>query len=180
MEILKCNVNNLASVLLGKGIYIPWRGQPDLLIQIPFNEWIQFTKRYRDTFNNRSPIKYSVIYEENVAIRQYRYYLFDCGWALYNEVMCSANMGLDATLILPNFEDGSSISILDALEEARAMDDDTYNKYYRILARAKPLSPQVPFASLSTWNSQMLLLSVYLVASAYQKSSSEKFNIEWR
>lgn len=179
MNFIECTKDNLASVLMGKDTYVPWRGQRNLIIQIPFDEWFDFIKENRSILTARKPLNYELILGEQNEHRKYKFFMFDCSWALYNEVMCSANIGVDATIILPKFDTEEIISKQEIFESAYRMTQDDYNTYSGKLARAFPHCPCLPSSVLSRWNSDILLLSVYLQSLAYSEKEVRQ-NIDWR
>lgn len=155
------------------------RGQPDVLISVPFNEWETFVRENHDVLMYRTPLVYSKMYEEKYTERSYRFFLFDCSWALYNEVMVCANLGLEASVIIPYWEGGKFITVSEILDTVRKLPENEYIRLARKLIYAKPACPTIPFDSLSVWNNNVLSICIYLQLRAYD-GKFEKFNIDWR
>lgn len=191
MEIVKANRENLASILMGKNIQFPWRGQRDLIISIPFAEWKSFIQQYKAFLSYRPGLNYdSMLKSENEGM-QIRYFMYDISWALYSELACSSNIGKDATLILPYFEDGRSVSMNELINELGKMDDDFiqlyYNKlkaatrnYYNLMGAVDMQFGLIDTSHLSQWNEFVFKVCIYLQSKSSNKFATEKFNIDWR
>ena len=191
MEILKVNRDNLASVIMGKTIQHPWRGQPDVVISVPFGEWLEFVKNYQDLLCNRNPLSYKRMLasgEEDVAVR---YFLYEISWALYSELACSSNISRDATLILPYFDNGKLMSIEDVIAQAYAMSDKQLLKceaslkaatrnYLNLSGISDMSLGTVDTSILSKWNMLVYRICMFIQSRSSNKVATEKFNIDWR
>lgn len=179
MRYLTSESSNLASIIMGKGVWLPWRGQPDLVLQIPFKEWFTFIKENRQLLMFRSPLKYEKILDEDVPERVLKFYLIDCSWALYNEVMVCANQGYNSTVVVPECDDPEKVSIREAIDIAKKFPLQEFETYYGRLSRLKPLCREIPLEAMSNWNVDILMLSVYIQYLAYQEPV-RIINFEWR
>ena len=177
MEVIRCNETNLASVILGKGIDLPWRGQKGVCIVIPYDEWFSFICHNQPMLASRTPLDYNRIINVENETRRYNFFMFDCSWALYNEILISENNGKDCTLILPEFPDGSPISYDDVLMRANAMSAERYKFCLDSLNLAKPNSRRCLIGDVRPWNWDALSVCTYIHSFV---SSPEKirFNVE--
>ena len=190
MEIIKATENNLASIIMGKNISFPWRGQSDLLISVPFDEWLKFINKYHVIIGNRKPLDYSKMLQASEEVKV-RYFFYEMSWALYAELANSSNINKDATIILPYFEGGKSIDILDALIEVNKMDSALVDKYhnslkastrnyYNLTGDADLSYGLVNTGNLSDWNTLVFKICIYLQSKSSNKVVTEKLNIDWR
>lgn len=179
MQSLQCDKSNMASIILAKGVLTPLRGQPNLIVQIPFGEWYKFVQENVDYLRSRQPLQYDLMLNSGNPTRAYKFYMFDCSWALFNELNTSANCGLNSSLIFPYFNDGKAISVGDILERARAMSDEDFARMYNKMMNATPHCPIVPINVLTPWNYNVLQICVYLQSMIYNERQ-EKVNIDWR
>lgn len=173
--------NYMASFIMAKTVELPWRGQPNLICYIPYAEWLEFIQLNLPILSNRNPVNYNLALSKTGESREkllFRYYMFDVGWSLYNEVMVSANSKYDATVILPLFDDGMVYPLSRIKEEIALISSDTLNKYYQRFISANPKCIMVSLDMLSQWNYNLFLLSVYLQSYAY--GNITKINIDWR
>ncbi len=173
---LDVSKDNMAGVVMGKNVYLPWRGQRNVCLNVSFNEWLSFIREYGSILTDRTPVNYQKALNGGQMLT-YRMYMFDVSWALYNEVMISANESCDATLIVPYFgEEYKSVSLQECVDRARALSSDLSMKCARRLSIAQPCVLSSPTERFSDWNYQLFLLSLYLHSFAYSKTM-EKFNI---
>lgn len=168
--------SNMMSVIMGKDIYLPWRGQSNVVVNIPYEEWKDFIKGNINVLRNRTPLDYEKILSSDKELLSYRYFMFDCGWSLYNEVMISANVFQSATAILPSFIDGNNILFDSIISTAESISRADMNKYISRYTSANPKCCYVPIETLSNWNFSLLLLSLHIQSFAYSKCI-EKINI---
>lgn len=161
--------DNLMSVVFGKDVWLPWRGQSCLSLYIPYSEWLLFRNEYKHILKDRQlPDYVSLNSGTSPEELQFRDYMFDVGWALYNEVMLSANKYKDATLILPMFEGVSeSLTVIECANIASYFDEGEFNKYYNNFVNMIPNSTYVEWVDMSEWNQNLLYLSIYLQSFAY-------------
>lgn len=189
MEIIRASKDNLASVIMGKNIQFPWRGQRGVIISVPFNEWKIFVRQYKDLLKYRKPLNFDRMFEIGTEEVQFRYFMFDISWALYSEIACSSNIGKDATLILPYFEDGVSVSGLDILKKINDTTEDNIirwnnnlisatRNYYSLVDETDASFGLVDTSSLSAWNMLAYKMCMYLQSKANNKVAMEKINID--
>lgn len=189
MEIIRASKDNLASVIMGKNIQFPWRGQRGVIISVPFNEWKIFVRQYKDLLKYRKPLNFDRMFEIGTEEVQFRYFMFDISWALYSEIACSSNVGKDATLILPYFEDGVSVSGLDILKKVNDTTEDNIIKwnnnlisatrnYYSLVDETDASFGLVDTSNLSAWNMLAYKMCMYLQSKANNKVAMEKINID--
>jgi hypothetical protein len=190
MEIINANRNNLASVLMGKNIQFPWRGQNDVVIFVPYEEWLEFIKKYKLLLQYRKPLNYEKMLEADEDMKV-RYFLYDVSWALYSELACSSNLGKDATLILPHFDGGKIVSFVDVIETYKSMSVDTRKhydnalkaitrNYYSLNDSADSYYGLVELPNLSDWNTLVYEICIFLQSRSSSKIKTEKLNIDWR
>lgn len=179
MRYLASESSNLASIIMGKGVWLPWRGQPDLILQVPFNEWLTFIKENRRLLEYRSPLRYDKILDEDVPERVKKFFLIDCSWALYNEVMTCANQGYNSTVVVPICDSPESISIREAINIAKGLSSKDFELYYGRVSRLKPRCREIPMTAMSAWNVNNLMLSIYIQYLAYQ-TPIRTIKFEWR
>ena len=191
MEIIKVDRSNLASVIMGKQIQFPWRGQKGVVVSVPFSEWLAFVQEYKDVLNKRNPLNYSrMLLSDNVDMKV-RYFLYDMSWALYSELACSSNIRKDATLILPYFDNGKSVPIGDVLAQVRSMSIEEVNKchdslkaatrnYYNIAGQQDNSYGLVDVQSLSDWNKLIYEICMFIQSRSSNKRITEQINIDWR
>lgn len=191
MEVVKVNRDNLASVLMGKNIQFPWRGQRDVVISVPYNEWIKFIQEYGGYLQYRQPIDYKKALSlkgEDVSIR---YFMYDVSWALYSELACSSNVQRDATLILPYFDNGRDISIDEAMSILNEMDMATVTKYhsylkaitrtyYNLMGIDDLRFGLVDLPNLSDWNKFIFKMCLFLQSRSSNTIQTERLNVDWR
>lgn len=191
MEIVRASKDNLASIIMGKNITFPWRGQKDVLISVPFEEWLQFVKEHKVIIGNRKPLDYSKMLESSSEEVKIRYFYYEMSWALFSELANSSNLGKDATLILPYFEDGTNLELFDLLCEVERFDSTSKEKYhsslkastrnyYNLLDDADSAYGLVDTNNLSTWNQLIFKICIYLQSRSSNKITTEKLNIDWR
>lgn len=191
MEIVKASRDNLASVLMGKNIQFPWRGQNNVVINVPFAEWLSFVQKYKVLLQYRKPLNYERMLQSQDEGIKVRYFLYDMSWALYSELACSSNVGKNATLILPYFDDGEVISIIDVVKQIVAMGDEQVSHYHNSLKAitrnyyglTDDIDIQyglVDVGSLSEWNTLIYEICIYLQSRSSAKISTSKQNIDWR
>lgn len=192
MNTIYANHNNLASVLMGKNIQFPWRGQPNVIIRVPYSEWLEFVKDYRALLRYRRPLDYKRMLQSADEGIKVRYFMYDISWALYSELACSSNTNNDATVILPDFDDGKNISISEALNVVAQFDKDTLDHYHNSLKAITRnyynISDSmvdlqfglVNLSTLSEWNTLIFSLCIYLQSKSSNTTATEKLNIDWR
>ena len=191
MEIIKVDRSNLASVLMGKQIQFPWRGQKGVVISVPFSEWLAFVQEYKDVLNKRNPLNYSRMLTSDNIDMKVRYFFYDISWALYSELACSSNIRKDATLILPYFDHGKSIFIGDVLTQIKSMSLAEVEKchsslkaatrnYYNIAGQQDVYYGIVDVQSLSDWNTLVYEICMFIQSRSSNKKITEQINIDWR
>lgn len=191
MEIVKADRHNLASVIMGKQIQFPWRGQRDVVISVPFSEWLIFIRDNLAYLNSRNPLNYELMLRSEDEGMKIRYFMYDMGWALYSELACSSNTNHDATLILPYFDNGKSVLINDVVDIMNTMTDVEISKCHNSLKAATRnyynlagyddydfgiVKPQ----TLSAWNKFVFKVCLFLQSRSSNKIVTEKLNIDWR
>lgn len=189
MQIVKATSENLASVIMGKNIQFPWRGQRGIIISVPFSEWKIFVRHYKDLLKYRKPLNFDRMFEIGTEEVQFRHFMFDISWALYSEIACSSNVGKDATLILPYFDDGVPISGLEVLKQINDTGYDDIKRwdsnlisatrnYYSLADEADASFGLVDVSNLSSWNMLAYKLCMYLQSKSSNKVAMEKINID--
>lgn len=191
MTIVKADEHNLASVLMGKNIQFPWRGQKGVVICVPFKAWYTFIQNYRGYLSNRVPLNYGKMLESDDESVHVRYFMYEVSWALYCELACSSNMQKDATLLLPYFDDGKPVLVNEIVKRVRDMDSQLLDRYhnnlknstrnYYTLAGIDDISfGLVDVAHLSAWNTFVFEICMFLQSMSSNKVKTEKINIDWR
>lgn len=191
MEVVKARRDNLASVLMGKNIQFPWRGQKDVVISVPYTEWIKFIQEYGSYLQHRNPIDYKKALAQKGEDVSIRYFMYDISWAQYSELACSSNIQKDSTLILPYFDDGINVSIDDAMAVLEEMDIQTVTKYhnylkavtrnyYNLMGMADMSFGLVDLSSLSEWNKFIFKMCLFLQSRSSNKIKTERLNVDWR
>lgn len=176
---LQVDSSNLASIIMGKNIWLPWRGQRNTMIQIPFDEWLTFISENRGLLSNRSPLDYSRILDEDVPDRKKKFFLIECSWAQFNEVMVSSSRGQDACVIVPICDDSLHVEVAEAINEVKKFTSENFSMYYGRLTRMRPRVAEIPIQAMSSWNVDVLMLSVYLQYMAYQ-NPIKLITVDWR
>lgn len=191
MEIVKANKSNLASVIMGKNIQFPWRGQKDVLISVPFDEWLAFIEENKNLISYRVPLDYNKMLSTNDEGIKIRFFMYEISWALYCELANSSNVRKDATLILPYFDNGKSIMIDEVI---RTIDQTAseelakyHNKlkaatrnYYALMGDCDLQYGLVDVSKLSAWNMFIYKLCLFLQSKSSNKTVTERLNIDWR
>jgi hypothetical protein len=191
MEIIKANNKNLASVLMGKNIQFPWRSQRDVVISVPYSEWLKFIQNYGEYLVQRKPLDYAKAAMQGNSDMSIRYFLYDISWAQYSELACSSNVSQDSTLILPYFDDGKVVTISDLIKEVDSISDSDVTKYanrlsavtrnyYDLVGSIDNSFGLVDASNLSTWNSFIFKVCIYLQSKSQNNIKTEKLNIDWR
>lgn len=191
MEIVNASRDNLASVLMGKNIQFPWRGQNNVIIIVPYTEWLCFIQKYKTLLQYRKPLDYEKMLSSNDEAMSIRYFMYDISWALYSELACSSNVGKNATLILPRFDSGKIVSIGDIVSAVCSMSYDEIQHYHNNLKAVTrnyygltdDIDMQygiVDVPSLSEWNALIYKICIYLQSRSSNKVATEKLNIDWR
>lgn len=191
MEIVNASRNNLASVLMGKNIQFPWRGQNNVVINVPYTEWLCFVQKYKTLLQYRKPLNYEKMLQSDDEGLRIRYFMYDVSWALYSELACSSNVGKNATLILPHFDSGKVVSIGDVVSTVYSMSEDEIAHYHNNLKAVTRnyygLNDEVDMQyglvnlpSLSEWNTLIYKICIYLQSRSSNKVATEKINIDWR
>lgn len=191
MEIINANRNNLASVLMGKNIQFPWRGQNNVIIIVPYTEWLHFIQKYKTLLQYRKPLNYEKMLQSNNEDMYIRYFMYDISWALYSELACSSNVGKDATLILPHFDNGKIVTIGEIVRAVYEMGDEGITHYHNSLKAVTRnyygLNDDtdlqyglVNLSNLSEWNTLIYKICIYLQSRSSNKVATEKINIDWR
>ena len=188
MEIVRANKENLSSILMGKNLPFAWRGQRDLIITVPYTEWYEFIKEYNTLLCYRKPLNYSRMFERNDIELNTRYFWFEMSWALYSELAYSSNIGQDATLILPYFENGKPMDMMSVLSAVKNMSGDMIAKchdsliaatrnYYTMGNLSDLQFGVVQTSNLSEWNKLVFYLCIYLQSRSSNTNVTEKLNI---
>lgn len=191
MEIIKVDRSNLASVIMGKQIQFPWRGQKGVVISVPFYEWLAFVQEYKDILNKRNPLNYSRMLASDNIDMKVRYFYYDISWSLYSELACSSNVRKDATLILPYFDHGKSILIGDVITQIRTMSIEELDKchsslkaatrnYYNLTGQQDVAYGLVDVQELSDWNKLVYDICMFIQSRSNNKRVTEQLNIDWR
>lgn len=191
MEIVNASRNNLASVLMGKNIQFPWRGQNNVVISVPYTEWLCFVQKYKTLLQYRKPLNYEKMLQSDNEGLRIRYFMYDVSWALYSELACSSNVGKNATLILPHFDSGKVVSIGDVVSTVYSMSEDEIahyhnnlkavtRNYYGLNDEVDMQYGLVSLPSLSEWNTLIYKICIYLQSRSSNKVATEKINIDWR
>lgn len=195
MKLIKANHNNLASVLMGKNIWFPWRGQRDVVISVSYDDWFDFIVEFNTYFKYRTDMAYSEAVSEKGSLSSYKYFCNDISWALYNELCISANMQEDATLILPYFDDGEDKNIESVINFVNSYQgafkslknlEAWTGVYNSIISGNQSYDGPKAFGKLgdidlSDWNCIVCKLCVYLQSLVrLQDVESMKVNIDWR
>lgn len=189
MEIINANHKNLASVLMGKNLYFPWRSQRGVLINVRYQEWLTFVREHQAYLRYRNILSADNILKAD-ATKKKRLFIYDISWAQYSEVVFSSNVGEDATLIIPQLDDGVTVTITDinkfreqlSIEEERKLHSQLIhmnNIYYSLFGDNSNGSVVLSEYGLSEWNDQLYSLCLYL-QSKVSDSALENFNIDWR
>lgn len=191
MEILRASRNNLASVLMGKNIQFPWRGQRDVVITVPYEEWILFIREYSGYLNHRAPLDYRKALVDIGTDTSIRYFLYDISWAQYSELACSSNVSKDSTLILPHFDNGRVVSMDEVMSVLKQLPSEDVIKcnnslkaitrnYYNLTDSPDMSFGLVDLSNLSEWNMFVFRLCLYLQSKSNKKYKTEQINIDWR
>lgn len=191
MEIVKANSSNLASILMGKNIQFPWRSQRDVIISVPYNGWLKFIQDYGSYLRYRNPLDYTKAAMQGGSDLSVRYFLYDMSWALYSELACSSNLGLDSTLILPYFDNGKEVTMNELLDDVdRITKDDLYKyinrftaftrNYYNLMGATDYTFGTVNLSNLSDWNKLIFKICLYLQSKSRNDIKTERINIDWR
>lgn len=190
MEIIRANRNNISSIIMGKNIQFNWRGQSDLTILVPYIEWLEFIKEYKDYLKYRKPLDYNLMLQSDDEDIKYRFFYYDISWALYSELALSSDIGKGSTLILPYWEDGESLTLVDAINAVNAMSEEDKIKFHNSLKSATKNYHNIIGSSdyaygiinvdkLSQWNYAIFLIVLYLQARSNKKNKTEKINLKW-
>lgn len=171
MEHIVVRQGELMSILLGYNIDTGWRSQSDVIIYVPYEEWVHFNNEHlglRVNVNNTS----------------HATFMYDMALAQYNELLFSSRRGKDATLILPimkgpdinksdyiKFCNGLSMNILNT---AYRKVDLGIRNYFRCVDVNMNVSTMLKENKLSDWNKLL-----YRVALSYLLLT-EPINIKWR
>lgn len=191
MEVINACRDNLASVLMGKCIQFHWRGQKDVVIIIPYREWLVFIQEYGGYLQRRSPMDYNKILNHKNEEISYRYFFYEVSWALYSELACSSNVNKDSTLILPYFDNGKNISFDDALNICDKLTMEEVTKFHKNLCQTTRYYYSqigyndidfgvVDLSHLSLWNVKIFKLCLFLQSRSSNTIQTEKLNIDWR
>lgn len=176
---------------MGKNIQFNWRGQSDLTILVPYIEWLEFIKEYKDYLKYRKPLDYNLMLQSDDEDIKYRFFYYDISWALYSELALSSDIGKGSTLILPYWEDGESLTLVDAINAVNAMSEEDKIKFHNSLKSATKNYHNIIGSSdyaygiinvdkLSQWNYAIFLIVLYLQARSNKKNKTEKINLKWR
>lgn len=171
MEHIVAKQNELASILMGYTVDVGWRGQPDVIISVPYSSWKLFNKQYGEL-------------RVNVSDDTPTMFMFDLSLALYNELLCSSAIGKDATLILPMSEEAEMnkdefIAFVDSLTKEHQKFSyqkiaASIKKYFKCMDEDTAINTAVNYNRLSDWNKL-----VYRIALSYPLIS-KAINITWR
>jgi hypothetical protein len=176
---------------MGKNIQFPWRGQNNVIISVPYTEWLCFVQKYRTLLQYRKPLDYEKMLQSKDELVRIRYFMYDMSWALYSELACSSNVGKDSTLILPHFDSGKVISIGDVVRAFYELGESEINHYHNNLKAVTRnyygLNDEIDMQyglvnlpSLSEWNTLIYKICIYLQSRSSNKIATEKINIDWR
>lgn len=191
MEVVIANRNNLASILMGKNIQFTWRGQKNVMIKVPFSEWLQFIQDNKSILINRSPLDYQKVLNATDDDVKVRHFLYDISWALYSELANSSDVNKDATLILPHFDDGVFLSLEDIITKVDEMDEAAILKchnslksatrnYFNVIGSIDSQYGIIDLNNLSEWNMFIFKVCLFLQSRSSNKVKTEKLNIDWR
>lgn len=163
--------DELMSVLLGYDVDTGWRSQNDVVISVPYKQWVQFNSENKGL-------------RINVKDLSERSFMRDISLAQYNELLYSSYIKKDATLILPVSD--NEVTYTDTLFEfADSLSgDELYSAYENIVIGLRNyfrcvdvdmnINPRVNERMLSPWNKR-----IYHTALSYQLFD-EALNIIWR
>lgn len=163
--------SELMSILLGYNINTGWRSQSDVVVFVPYSEWVSF---------NREHLNIRV----NISNLSHTSFMYDISMALYNELLFSSRLGKNGTLIIPVTE-GSNISKSDYIEFCKRIPEKTlvtlYKKvdvgirnYFRCVDVNMNVSTLVKESKLSDWNKLLYRMSLSYIL------LKDPINIQWR
>lgn len=175
MEHIIAASNELASVLMGYNVDAGWRCQPDVCIDVPFDEWCVFNKRYGQIRTCISRIDIAT-------------YNLDLATTLYNEVLYAYSIGGEATPIVP-FNRGvktERYNIEEYLQKHARLTRDVervnsiiigrnIRKYYEKFNPNMEVYVHIDSTKLSDWNYKL-----YMVALSYIQFKDTLINLQWR
>lgn len=175
MEHIIASSSELASVLMGYNVDAGWRCQPDVCIDVPFDEWCSFNKRYGQIRTCISRIDIAT-------------YNLDLATTLYNEVLYAYSTGGEATPIVPYNRDVKEdrYSLDEYLSQFTRLTRDTervnsiiigrnIRKYYEKFNPNMEVYVHIDSSKLSDWNYKL-----YMVALSYIQFKNKLINLQWR
>lgn len=181
MKEISISSKNIMSVIMGTGVNQTWRGQPNLVINVPFDEWFTFVKDNSDLLASRSPFNCKEIISNNKSVNWYKVFLWDIIHAQYNEICVSANLGNNATIIIPSYDGDNSVHLLDCVSACNNLSPEDFEKARRMILAQKPEPPGFYCNSISTWNHNLFRYCIYLQHLAFTKKGDEvKIKVDWR
>lgn len=171
MEHVVVKQGELMSILLGYNIDTGWRSQSDVIIYVPYEEWVQFNNEHLGL-------------RVNIHNTNHNTFVYDMALTQYNELLFSSRRGKDATLILPIMK-GPDINKSDyikfcnglptrLLSAAHKKVDYGIRNYFRCVDVNMNVSTMLKENKLSDWNKLL-----YRVALSYILLT-EPINIKWR
>lgn len=163
--------SELMSILLGYNIDTGWRSQSDVVIFVPYSEWVNFNREHLDI-------------RVNIHNLSHASFMYDISLALYNELSFSSRLNKNGTLIIP-VTDGSDISKSDYIEFCKRIPDHVLvalhkkidrgiRNYFRCVDANMNVSTLIKENKLSDWNKLLYRMSLsYMLL-------KEPINIKWR
>lgn len=162
IEILT-NRNNLISLMYGIDIDLPWRSQPNVFINIPFEEWLSYVRANSETLREHGLFDYEQVLNDK-SIDLTKIYYTDIAHIQLNELAISSNKHKDATRIVPSFKMSNSIvKYNDIVKSVKDMDIQRKQKAEEDLMRYLPqIKTQIIKEHLSPFNQDVYAYCLYI------------------
>ncbi len=170
--------DNILSILVGRGVMLPWRCQSDLQIVVPFNEYRKFV-----TSMVSSGVTYLdcdvATYEKALTLPTdkllHRLFVRDLSGSIYNEISLSYSYGKDATLITAGYDSEKALTLSESIQWlAKAFSRDEIQTA-RMRLKNQYIHCSVDDSRLTEWNLGVLFYGVMLRAMSV--ADKERFNI---
>lgn len=182
---IKADSSQMLSIFAGRDISLPWRYQPYLMIQIPFEEYVNFVRTLLNSpiapfeFERELYIKHLSTYDATgFSVGLLQLYYCDISQAIINEYNLSVRRGKDATVITPYFNECEKTFYLSSISELYKFISEKEINTIQPYLNNYVLKPKNNI--LSKHNDSVLIYAIGLRALAMNKKGIFKLNVGGR
>ncbi len=181
MTFVDVDSSHMMPIIMATGVEQVWRGQPTVILKVPFGEWFSFVNDNCDLLQERSPFDHKKFIDNpGITINWFKIFMWDIVHSQLNELSISSNKGRDATIILPIFENGQlSFTFEEVIECYASLTEEEYIDVDENILAFRPCVPPFNSEGLSEHNCQVYC---YLLGLQHltTKKGLKNFSVNWR